>query len=67
MQSQSPPVAAGCALTASLFDVSVEVISADAPFLADLVGLQVAASDPVAHRPIQGWQGSTISANLCEM
>jgi hypothetical protein len=29
--------------------VSVEVVAADAPFLADLVGLKVAATDPIAH------------------
>ena len=39
----------GLRANASLFDVSVEVVSADAPFLADLVGLQVATPDPVAN------------------
>ncbi len=29
--------------------MSVEVVAADAPFLADLVGLQVAAPDPIAN------------------
>ena len=38
----------GLRADASLFDVSVEVVAADAPFLADLVGLESAASDPVA-------------------
>src|SRR4051812_16659058 len=39
----------GLRADASLFDVSVEVVAADAPFLADLVGLQVATPDPVAY------------------
>jgi hypothetical protein len=46
-----PEPAGGGGLRAhpSLLDVSVEVVAADAPFLPDLVSLQVAAADPVAN------------------